>query len=84
MKSAPVGLGGVPTTETTENTEMSGEETACRLHGLTEAIIGAAIEVHRELGRGLQVERQKSQPVTYKAVRIDCGHRVDLSCKIRS
>ena len=63
---------------------------------VTEAIIGAAIEVHRELGpgllesayeaclvyeleeRGLRVERQRSQPVICKAIRIDCGYRIDL------
>ena len=28
--------------------------------------------------RGLQVERQKALPVTYKGVRIDCGYRIDL------
>jgi len=63
---------------------------------LTEAIIGAAIEVHRELGPGLlestyeqcllhqlrdvglEAERQRSLPVYFKGVRIDCGYRVDL------
>ena len=28
--------------------------------------------------RGLTVERQKSLPVTYRDVRVDCGYRVDL------
>ena len=27
---------------------------------------------------GLTVERQKSLPVTYRDVRVDCGYRVDL------
>jgi len=63
---------------------------------LTEVIIGAAIEAHRELGpgllesayeaclahelrqRGLEVERQKILPVTYKGIRIESGFRIDL------
>ena len=67
-----------------------------RINDLTQQIIAAAIDVHRELGpgllestyeaclvfelaeRGLQVERQKALPVTYKGVRIDCGYRIDL------
>ena len=67
-----------------------------RTNDLTQQIIAAAIDVHRELGpgllestyeaclvfelaeRGLQVERQKALPVTYKGVRIDCGYRIDL------
>jgi len=28
--------------------------------------------------RGLEVERQRALPLTYKAVRIDCGYRIDL------
>ncbi|MGH8225820.1 MAG: GxxExxY protein [Gammaproteobacteria bacterium] len=66
------------------------------INDLTEEIIAAAIEVHRELGpgllesayevclaaelvrRGLAMERQKSLPVTYKGLRIDCGYRIDL------
>jgi len=67
-----------------------------RLNQVTEAIIGAAIEVHRHLGpgllesayeactafeiveRGYEVERQKSLPVVYKSVQLDCGYRLDL------
>ena len=69
---------------------------ACRLNNITDAIIGSAIEVHREPGpgllestyeaclayelreRGLDVECQKPLPVVYRAVRLDCGYRVDL------
>jgi GxxExxY protein len=63
---------------------------------LTEAIIGAAIDVHKALGpgllesayeeclchelalRGIKFQRQVSQPVTYKAIRLDCGYRLDV------
>ena len=66
------------------------------LNRITQAIIGAAIEVHKQLGpgllesayeactafelveRGLQVEQQKSLPLSYKQVRLDCGYRLDL------
>jgi len=66
------------------------------LNEITERIIGAAIEVHRELGpgllestyesclafelaeRGLRVERQKSLPIKYREVYLDCGYRIDL------
>lgn len=63
---------------------------------LTHEIIGAAIEVHRELGPGLlesayeeclchefhlrklNFSRQVPLPVQYKAVRLDCGYRLDI------
>lgn len=66
------------------------------LDKITEAIIGAAIDVHRALGpgllesayqactafelvqRGYKVEQQKSLPVIYKEVRLNCGYRLDL------
>jgi GxxExxY protein len=66
------------------------------LKKLSEQIIGAAIDVHRELGpgllesayeecmcyelsiRGVPFERQKTLPVAYKAIRMDCGYRLDL------
>ncbi|HUK32807.1 MAG TPA: GxxExxY protein [Vicinamibacterales bacterium] len=67
------------------------------LNSLTEAIIGAALEVHRELGpglleqayeaclvyellaRGLNVERQKALPLTYKNHPLEfVGYRLDL------
>ena len=66
------------------------------LNQITDAIIGAAIEVHRELGPGLlesayeaclafeltqrrlRVEQQKSLPVAFKGVKLDCGYRLDL------
>jgi GxxExxY protein len=30
------------------------------------------------LDRGLKAERQKELPVTYKAIRVECGYRIDL------
>jgi len=67
-----------------------------RLNALTEALIGAAVDVHRALGpgllesaheaclacelaqRGVDVERQKALPLSYREVRLDCGYRLDL------
>jgi len=66
------------------------------LNQITEAIIGAAIEVHRHLGPGLlessyqaclayelglhnlSYEQEKTIPVAYKGILIDCGYRLDF------
>ena len=63
---------------------------------LTKVIIGAAIDVHRQLGPGLlesayeaclchelglkqiPYERQKSLPVIYKGLSLECGYRIDI------
>jgi GxxExxY protein len=45
--------------------------------GLLESAYEACLAY--EIGeQGLKVERQKSLPVTYKRVRLDCGYRLDL------
>jgi GxxExxY protein len=67
-----------------------------RFDPVSEGIIGAALEVHRELGPGLlestdaaclryeltrrklPFESEKSVPVRYKDVQIDCSYRLDL------
>ena len=66
------------------------------INQITEQIIGASIEVHRELGpgllesayesalafelglRGINLERQKEQPIRYKGHLIEVGYRIDL------
>jgi GxxExxY protein len=63
---------------------------------LTGQIIGAAIDVHKELGPGLlesayeeclsheltlrriSFERQRTLPIAYKGIKLDCGYRMDL------
>ena len=63
---------------------------------LTEKIIGAAIEVHKQIGPGLlesayqaclarelvlagiNFEQEKSVPLEYKGVSVDCGYRLDF------
>lgn len=63
---------------------------------LSNQIIGAAIEVHKQLGPGLlesayeecmayeftlrhiPSERQKTLPVVYKGIKLDCGYRLDF------
>ncbi len=63
---------------------------------LTECIISAAIEVHRNLGpgllesayeqclchelylRGIKFQRQRSLPLEYKGIKLDCSYRLDI------
>ena len=45
--------------------------------GLLESTVEACL-VYELTERGVAVERQKSLPVNYRGVRIDCGHRIDL------
>lgn len=63
---------------------------------ITQAMIGAAIEVHKSLGpgllesayeerlcyemeiRGCASRRQVELPLAYKAIKLDCGYRLDV------
>jgi GxxExxY protein len=45
--------------------------------GLLESAYEACL-VHDLMGTGLKVEQQKSLPVIYKDVKLDCGYRLDL------
>jgi GxxExxY protein len=45
--------------------------------GMLESAYEACM-VHELMQRGLRVERQKSLPLIYKGVTIDCGYRLDL------
>jgi GxxExxY protein len=45
--------------------------------GLLESAYEACL-AYEIVEQGLKVERQKSFPVTYKRVRLDCGYRIDL------
>jgi GxxExxY protein len=45
--------------------------------GLLESTYEACL-VYELAERGVAVERQKSLPVDYRGVRIDCGYRIDL------
>ena len=45
------------------------------MNQLTEAIIGAAIEVRK---RGFEVVEEKPVPVIYEEVKLECGFRADL------
>jgi GxxExxY protein len=61
---------------------------------ITHALIGASIEVHKQLGpgllesaygevhglilRNLQSERQKPIPIVYQQTKLECGYRIDL------
>jgi GxxExxY protein len=45
--------------------------------GLLESAYGACL-AHQISKSGLRVERQKSLPVLFEGVRVDCGYRIDL------
>ena len=45
--------------------------------GLLESAYEACL-AYELVQRGLVVERQKSLPVTYRDVKVDCGYRIDL------
>ncbi len=45
--------------------------------GLLESAYQACV-AHELVDRGLRLERQKSVPVVYRGVRLDCGYRMDL------
>jgi GxxExxY protein len=45
--------------------------------GLLESAYEACL-AHELTERGLQVDRQKALPVTYKGAELDCGYRIDL------
>ncbi len=45
--------------------------------GLLESAYEACLAFELE-SRGLRVERQRSLPVVYRGVRVDCGYRMDL------
>ena len=80
------------TTEITEITEITRKP----INELSKILIGAAIEVHRELGpgllesayeiclcrelnlRGIPFECQKTIPIAYKGVLLDCGYKADV------
>lgn len=72
------------------------EELNMDINQLSGKIIGAAIEVHKNLGPGLlesayeeclcyefklrkmAYESQKTLPVVYKGIKLDCGYRIDV------
>jgi GxxExxY protein len=45
--------------------------------GLLESAYEACL-FYELVQRGLQIERQKGLPVTYRGVHLDCGYRIDL------
>ena len=45
--------------------------------GLLESAYEACL-VYELLQRGLSIEQQKSLPVNYRGVKVDCGYRIDL------
>jgi GxxExxY protein len=78
------------------NSNTSLDQERQKLNNLSAKVIGACIEIHRELGPGLlenayeeclayelsrlglRFERQRSLPVRYKEVQLDCGYRLDF------
>jgi GxxExxY protein len=68
-----------------------GDRETGRLNGVSEQVIGACIEVHRDLGPGLlesayeecvahelALQRQLPIALEYKGIQLECGYRLDL------
>ena len=45
--------------------------------GLLESAYEACL-AHELMTRGIEIERQKSLPIVYRGIQIDCGYRLDL------
>jgi GxxExxY protein len=86
------------TAESAENTEMTDKEqlnqitdtiigAAIQVHrALGPGLLESAYEAYLAfefIDRGLKIEQQKSLPLVYRQVRLDCGYRLDLLVESR-